>query len=194
MRSIASIETTPSAWFAKCPTTKLAMTSPVTRRRSLIPGRLTLQLKRLVFEKFLQPVYPCFPAVPRLLEAAEGRVHVEGAAVDVDLAGADAARDALRMRVVLRPYGAGEAVRRVVRDADGVLFVLVGDDREHRAEDLFLRDRHAVLHSSEDRRPHVVAARRRALRVLGASHEKLGTFLYPLLDVGAHALELLERS
>ena len=37
-RSMASSDTTPSEWLRKWPITKLATTSPVTRRRSLIPS------------------------------------------------------------------------------------------------------------------------------------------------------------
>src|SRR5436190_23422004 len=85
-------------------------------RRS-IRRNLALQLQRLVLEELLQPVDAGLAAMARLLEAAEGRVHVEGAAIDVDLAGADAPRDALRARLVLRPHRAREAVDGVVRDA-----------------------------------------------------------------------------
>src|SRR5258706_15747341 len=75
------------------------------------------ELERLVFEEFLEAIDARLAAVARLLEAAERGVHVEGAAVDVDLSGADAARHALRARLVLRPDRAGEAVHRVIGDA-----------------------------------------------------------------------------
>src|SRR5689334_23703522 len=100
--------------------------------------RLSLELQRLVLEEFLQAIDARFASMPRLLVAAERRVHVEGAAVDVDLPGADASRDALRARLVLRPHGAGKAVHRVVGDAYRLLFILVRDDGKHRAEDFFL--------------------------------------------------------
>src|SRR5258706_15857883 len=154
----------------------------------------TFQLQRFILQKLLEAEDPGFAAVARLLEAAEGRVHVEGAAVDVDLAGADAARDALRARFVLGPHRAREAVGAVVGDADRVFLVLVGNDGEHRPEDLLLGDAHAVLHLAEHRGPHVVAAGRHALRRFGAAREQLGAFLLALLDVTAHALELRLRS
>src|ERR1041384_3319852 len=56
------------------------------RARTLTRGLSSLELQRLVFEKLLQPIDPGLAAVARLLEAAERRVHVEGAAVHVDLA------------------------------------------------------------------------------------------------------------
>src|SRR5689334_3948963 len=128
MRSMASIDTTPSEWLRKCGTTKQAITRPVINlsRRSMTPiflireslpnakngvcPHLTLELQRLVLEKLFQAVHARLAAVPRLLEAAERRVHVERPSVHVDLPGADAPRDALRARVVLRPHGAGGAV------------------------------------------------------------------------------------
>ena len=81
-------------------------------------------------------------------------------AVHADLAGADPRRDAARALEVARRHVAGEAVGRVVGDPDRVLLVLVGQDREHRPEDLLARDRHVVAHVREHGRPHVVAARR----------------------------------
>ena len=52
---------------------------------------------------------------------------------------------------------AGQAVGRVVGNAYGVVFVVVGNDREHRAEDLLARDRHVVRDVREHRRFDVVA-------------------------------------
>src|ERR1043166_6078381 len=160
------------------------------RSRTFIRGLSSLELQRLVFEKLLQPIDPGLAAVARLLEAAERRVHVEGAAVHVDLAPADAPRHALRARLVLRPHGSGEAVDRVVRDAHRVLLVAVGDDRQHGTENLFLRDGHVVAHFSEHRGTHIVAARRHAFGRLGAAGDELRAFREPLADVAAHALEL----
>src|SRR4051812_19581704 len=65
---------------------------PFRLRSSRVFKKSPLQLKRLVLQKLLQPEDARFAAVARLLEAAEGRVHVERAAVHVDLARADAAR------------------------------------------------------------------------------------------------------
>src|SRR3990170_3219444 len=96
------------------------------RRYSRLSKPSTLELQGFVLQELFQPVNSRFAPVPRLLEAAEGRVHVEGAAVDVDLAGADAPRHALRARLVARPHRPGESIGRVVGDAHRFLLVLVG--------------------------------------------------------------------
>src|SRR5207249_141692 len=154
----------------------------------------SLELQRLVLEKFLEAVDAGLAAVARLLEAAEGRVHVEGAAVHVHLPGADAARDALRARVVPGPHRARQAVHRVVGDAHRVFLVLVGNDGQHRAEDFLAGDGHVVPHSAEHGGLHVVAARRHALGRLGAAREEFGALLQAFPDVAAHALELRLRA
>src|SRR5213592_1808134 len=74
----------------------------------------------------LERVHPELATEAGLLEAAEGR-RVAHRAVRVDRqdAGVDRACDTERPRAALGPDRAREAVRRVVRDADGV--VLVGE-------------------------------------------------------------------
>src|SRR5262249_13837359 len=56
----------------------------------------------------------------------------------------------LQLGRVLRVHGAGEPELGVVRDTQRVVVVLRADDRQHRAEDLLLRDlrrgRHVVEH------------------------------------------------
>ena len=148
-----------------------------------------LELQRLQLEELLQPEFAELAAVPRLLEPAEGRKHVERAAVDVHLTRAQAPRHLQRVLLGRRPHPAAQAVGRVVRDADRVGLVLVGDDREHWAEDLLLRDGRARFHLAEHRRLHVVALvePRRRIRPAG---EQLGAFLDALADVAAHALAL----
>src|SRR3546814_1719381 len=56
------------------------------------------------------------------------------------------------------PHRRGEAVDRAVADLHGFLGIAEGDRRQHRAEDLLLRDGHVVLHAVEDGRLDVVAA------------------------------------
>src|SRR5690606_18581076 len=151
-----------------------------------------LELQRLVLEVLLEPVAPELAAVAGLLVAAEGRERIEGPAVDVDLTGAHAPGDALRALVARGPDGAGEAVGRAVGDAHGVVLVLVGDDREHRAEDLLLADGALGLHPPEHGRLHVVAPVEPGRR-FGAAGEELRPFLDALMDVAAHALALRRR-
>src|SRR5690606_32240265 len=101
--------------------------------------------------------------------------------------------DTLRAGFVPGPYGAREAVDGVVRDAHGVLFVLVGDDRQHRSEDFLLRNGHAVPDLAEHRGADVVATRRHAFRRFQTTGKELGALVDAFLDVAAHALELCLR-
>ena len=59
---------------------------------------------------------------------------------------------------VARPDGAGKSVARVVGDRNRLLLVVEFDHRCDPAEDLLLRDAHAVVDAVEDRRPEEVAA------------------------------------
>src|SRR3954452_18950027 len=124
-----------------------------------------------------------------LAVAAEGGMGVEGAAVDLDLAGADAPGDGDRAVGVGRPDAAGEAVGGRVGDPDRVVLALVGLDRQDRAEDLLLADRHLRRHLREDGGTDEVAALE-ALRRLGAAGDQARPLLDPLLDVAADALAL----
>src|SRR5438094_7915065 len=90
-------------------------------------GPLTLQ--RLDPQVLLDRQVAELASVAGLLEAAERRERVERGAVDLDLTGADPARDALGALRVARPHAASEAVDRVVGDADRVVLRVVWDDR-----------------------------------------------------------------
>src|SRR5581483_12081772 len=96
----------------------------------------------LDLEVLLEPEPAPLAAVARLLVAAERRGPLVGSAVEVDIAGADAARDPPRALDVTRGHVARQAIGRVVGDAHGLLLVLVADDGQHRPEDLLTRDRH----------------------------------------------------
>src|SRR5207253_9167252 len=72
--------------------------------------RLALQLQALDLQQLLDPVAAVLAAVAGLAVAAERRQRVEGAAVDLDLTGADAAGDGDRPLLVGRPDAAGEPV------------------------------------------------------------------------------------
>src|SRR3546814_16110092 len=73
-------------------------------------------------------------------------------------AGAQRLGGAVRLLDVAGPHRRGEAVDRVVADLHGFLGIAEGARRQHRAEDLLLRDGHVVLHPvdagrrSEERR------------------------------------------
>ena len=66
---------------------------------------------------------------------------------------------------------------------------MVGNDRQHRAEDLLLRNSHVATDVREDRRPRIEAD----LKVVGPpwpADDKLGAFLQADADHGLDALEL----
>ena len=116
-------------------------------------GRHLLQLDVLV-----DPLQPVLAPQAGALEAAERTADVEHGLVDPDVAGAHAPRHPTRALRVAAPDAAREAVGRVVGDRDRLVLAVVGDHRDDRAEDLLLRDRHAVVDVGEDRRLDEVAA------------------------------------
>ena len=64
-------------------------------------------------------------------------------------AGADLARHVAGLIDVARRDVARKAIGGVVGDRDGLLFAVVGHDRQHRSENLLARDRHVVAHVGE---------------------------------------------
>src|SRR5262249_21550760 len=95
------------------------------------PAEHGLQLEELL-EAGLAPLAP----VARLLVAAEAGVEVDLRTVQVHVAGSDPLGDPPGPLEVSGRDVAGEAVGRVVRDPDGVLVAVVGQDGEDGAEDL----------------------------------------------------------
>src|SRR6187551_977547 len=89
----------------------------------------------------LERVHAELAAEPRLLEAAERRLHAHRrVCVHGEDAGVGCPRHTQCTGPVARPDRAGEPVRRVVREADRVGFVLERDHGRNRAEDLLARD------------------------------------------------------
>src|SRR5882762_9767376 len=125
-------------------------------------------------------------AAPRGLHG--GRLHV----VDPDYAGAQALDRPDRLEDVARPHGGGQAVGRVVGDADGVLLLVEGDDRHDRTEDLLAGDGRGIVHVVEDRRLDEEAALRLLRQPLrtAAAQRQLG-FLPADLDVRQHLVVLV---
>ena len=97
--------------------------------------------------------------------------------------------DADRALLVGRPDAAGEAVVAVVGDPHRVVLAVVGLDRQHRAEDLLLGDRHLRRHLGEDGGADEVAAVE-PLGRRGAAGDELRALGLALLDVAADALAL----
>src|SRR5205814_8174209 len=78
------------------------------------------------------------------VEAAEGMHADEGAgafAIHVEIADKKFFLGALDLFRIVGEDRAGESERRVVRDEERVIEIFRFDDREHRSENLFLRDR-----------------------------------------------------
>src|SRR5206468_8433234 len=87
-----------------------------------------------------------------LVTAERGLDATRHVLVDVDLSCLESRCDAVRSGKVSRPYARGEAVVRVVGDADRLLLVVEGNHAGDRAEDLFARDPHIIRHAGVDRR------------------------------------------
>src|SRR5207253_8458803 len=89
----------------------------------------------------LEPVEAALAAEARLLVAAERRRRVEAVVrVRPHDAGAQLLRHPQDPRALLGPDAGGQAVRRVVRPLDRLVRRAERQHRQHRAEDLLLRD------------------------------------------------------
>src|SRR5580658_5141380 len=125
----------------------------------LIPadGRLVeIDEDLLRFEIFFEAPRAKFAAEARLFVATPrrfnvGRLHV----IDPDDAGAERFHDAESFIDVARPDSGGEAIGRVVGDADGVSFTVEGNHGCDWAENFFAGDTCGVVHVVENRRLNV---------------------------------------
>src|ERR1700735_4434565 len=97
---------------------------------------------RLDLQEIAQAEFAVLATVAGHLESAERSLHVARRAVQRHLSRADARADASRALRILGPYVSRESIRCVVRDGDGLLLVLVGQNAEHRSEDLLARNGH----------------------------------------------------
>src|SRR3982074_198183 len=79
-------------------------------------------------------------------------VHA-AAAVDAEDAGLDAAGHPQGTADVAGPDRSGQTVRCVVDESQDLVLIIERNDGQHRPEDLFLRDPHPVLGTTEDGRP-----------------------------------------
>src|SRR6187549_4009687 len=106
---------------------------------------------------------PLLASVAALLVAAERQLNPAAGAVgiDVDLTGFDARGERHRLVDVTRPDAGDQAVVAAIDDRRGLLELVEVDDRQHRPEDLFLRDAQAGRYRFEQRRLKVVAAAER---------------------------------
>ncbi len=127
-------------------------------------------------------------AVAASLVSAERRIQVERV-VDRHLAGPDPARKRAGRIEVRGRNIARKTVFRVVGDVDGLIEIVVGQDAQHRAEDLFAGDRHVVVDLGEHRRLDVVTGVE-PVRPSRSADRHRRAFLDALLDQPLHLLEL----
>src|SRR5262249_35318178 len=124
------------------------------------------------------------PPEPALLDAAERRLDEHAAAaVDGEDPRLDGTGDPQRSPDVSSPERAGQTVGAVVGDRDRLFLVLEWDRDDDRTEDLLLRDPHAVLDPSEDRRRQEAPRRKRGIGRFLSPAEPLGPLAIPDLDV-----------
>src|SRR5690606_37509567 len=128
------------------------------------------------------------PAVSALAVAPEGAPEVEGA-VHRDPARPDAAGQRARHLEVGAADVGRETVLGVVGDLDGVVEIVVGDDRQHRTEDLLAGEGHVVGDVGEHRRLDVVAAVE-PLRPAGAARDQGGALVDAAPDEPLDLVEL----
>src|ERR1043166_3095830 len=124
-------------------------------------SRLDLPRDRLRLQEEAEVIAAArFRVGARHVEAAE-RMDADqraGAlAVQIQIADEELLTGALELLLVVGEDGAGEAELRVVRDPQRVFEVLRFADREHRTEDLFLRDRRLRVDVGDDGRLDEVA-------------------------------------
>ncbi len=149
---------------------------------------------RLDVEIFLDVLLAGLAAVAAHLVAAERhrRIH-RLVAIDPDRAGAQRLRDLVRLADIGGPDAGAEAEGGGVGALDQLVRILERDRRDHRAEDLFLRDAHVVLHIGKHRRLHEIALRERALGEAAAAGKCRGALLLSDVEIAGDAVHLLLR-
>src|ERR1700733_4663234 len=163
----------------------------VAHKLVLAVGFLSGSLKDgLWLKKRLNSVDAKFATHAGLFESAERCLLVVWPAIDRNPAGLDLRCDSTDALNVSPTHVSVEAVLRIVGDPDCIFFVLVGDDREDGPENLFLGNRHVILHIDKYRRFHEVT-RLKAGRVSFASDEHVCAFFNALANVCLHTLILL---
>src|SRR3984957_8190071 len=101
-------------------------------------------------EMSLQSIPAIFATDAGLLESTEGRQRRMRRAVDHYATEFQLLGDAMRVPQIGALNISLQAVRTVVGDCDGFGFIVVGNDAQYRAEDLFTRDPHRVVDAGED--------------------------------------------
>jgi len=132
------------------------------------------------------------PADAAVLIAAKGEIGAVGsAAVDAQAAGSNASGHRQRPLQRSGVHAPGQPIDAVVGDSHRVIIVLERDHDKDGAEDLFLGDRHRVVHVGEQGGLDVPALRQMGRAT--ATEGQRRTLLDALLDVAQHPVALLRR-
>src|SRR6202008_1062959 len=92
-----------------------------------------------------------------LLESTERRKRLIIQAVDEHAAGDNLRGYPVGARAISREHVGMQSIDGVVRQRDRVLFVVIGDHRQYRSEDLLACNGHLIADVTEHRRPDKVA-------------------------------------
>src|SRR5579862_7909315 len=111
---------------------------------------------RLWLKKRLDSVFAIFAADTGVFESAPGCLRIVGHGIDHDAAGSQLGGHAACALDVTPQDGGVETVLGVVGNADGFFLRVVGDDTQNGAENLFLGNRHVILHIDEHRGLHEI--------------------------------------
>src|SRR5208282_3814173 len=130
-------------------------------------------------------------AEPRALPAAESIVgdrhrdrHVDADHADLDLAGEVARRVA-----VAGEYGDAVAVFVVVAQSQSLAVIMGADDRQNRAEDLFLVDPHVLRHMIEETPADIEAVLVALHPEVAPVDHQLRAFANAEVDIAAHLVQ-----
>src|SRR5215472_12634437 len=151
-------------------------------------GFVEIDENLLGFEILFEAPRAKFAAKAGLFVAAPGRFDVRRLhVIDPNDAGAERFYDAESFVDVAGPDGSGEAVGRVIGDANGFRFAVERNDGSDGPEDFFASDARGVFHVVENRGLDVVAL----AELLGAAAAdgNFG-FLFADVEVGADAVVL----
>ena len=122
-----------------------------------------------------------FAAVARLLVTAEGCQRIKRRIINVYHAGSQSCCNRTGPPQIARGNVAGQSIGGVVRDAHRLVFVLVGNDRQHRPEYLLACDGHIITDIRKHGRFDVIAFFE-SIRPPGSAGNEGRSFVDPFLD------------
>ena len=120
-------------------------------------------------------------SIAGLFVTAEGDIEARRGAIDVNIPRANPGSDAARVLKVAALHVTGQAIWRIVSDANRFLFAVVGDHHQHGTKNFLLSDSHVITDLREYGRSHVVAAIK-AIGKTGSAADDFGTLSNAGLD------------